>query len=301
MNTTLHNPVDAAPDATLGMDDVSDLLRAVNETTAALQQTHDTLRAEVGRLNAELTEANRKLKRSEQLAALGEMAAGIAHEIRNPLGSIQLYTQMLGEDVGGDEASGALCDKISRAVGGIDAIVRDVLMFARDMTIRCERLSAADLLRGVTSACDGLIAAHEVRVDLEAEDTIHLTADAALLHQALGNILRNAIEAMAEHDCAERCVTAGAAIRTVRCPDGTRAARAVLSVADTGPGIPDAVVSRMFNPFFTTRSTGTGLGLAIVHRIVDAHDGFIDVRSRSDGGGGAVVELCLPIGDVVDG
>jgi signal transduction histidine kinase len=132
--------------------DLHDLLRLVNETSQQLQATHIRLQDEVARLQRELAEANAALRRSQALAALGEMAAGIAHEVRNPLGSIQLYVQMLAEDLNDRPAQAALCAKISRSVTGLDAIVRDVLSFSRDMTIRPQLVRAADLIERALDA-----------------------------------------------------------------------------------------------------------------------------------------------------
>ena len=115
----------------LGVEDLRELMRSVNETTERLQHTHVTLQQQVASLQKELAEANAQLCRSRSLAALGEMAAGIAHEVRNPLASIGLYVQMLGEDVADRPPLARLCDKIARAVKGLDAIVRDVLMLPR--------------------------------------------------------------------------------------------------------------------------------------------------------------------------
>ena len=115
----------------LSVDDLRDLMESVTLTTQRLQATHVALQDQVARLQGELTEAKAALRRSEALAALGEMAAGIAHEIRNPLASIQLYAQMLGEDLNDRPPQVELCGKINRAVVTLDAIVRDVHCFAR--------------------------------------------------------------------------------------------------------------------------------------------------------------------------
>ena len=121
-------------------------MEAMTETTRRLESTHDQLRCEVARLQGELAEANAQLRRSRDLAALGEMAAGIAHEIRNPLGSIQLYTQALSEDLQSSSPHAELCEKIGRAVVGMDAIVRDVLLFARDVRPRIVPMAIGDII-----------------------------------------------------------------------------------------------------------------------------------------------------------
>ena len=120
----------------LGMDQLQDLMLSFNETAERLHETHEALHDQVRTLETELAEANEQLRRSQQLAALGEMAAGIAHEIRNPLGSIQLYAQVLVEDLEDRPDSMDLCQKIGTAVRGMESIVRDVLQFARDTSLQ---------------------------------------------------------------------------------------------------------------------------------------------------------------------
>ena len=121
---------------TLGLDDLRQLMLTINETTQRLQQTHESLQLEVSRLQGELAEANAQLLRSRSLAALGEMAAGIAHEIRNPLASIGLYAQMLVEDLADRPETSRLAGKIGGAVDRLDTIVRDVLRFARATSVQ---------------------------------------------------------------------------------------------------------------------------------------------------------------------
>ncbi len=278
----------------LAVDDLRELMRSVDETTRNLQATHVALHQQVAHLQGELAEANAQLRRSRSLAALGEMAAGIAHEIRNPLGSIQLYIQMLAEDVSNRPEQVNLCEKINLAVVGLDNIVRDVLTFAREMKVKPIATTAEDLMQRALSACESLLVKGEVTV-IQPESINEpraLKADDGLIVQSLANVIRNAVEAMIEHKNQPLELTLGIDRRRVRCPDGKRASRVVMSVEDTGPGIPEDVIERMFNPFFTTRATGTGLGLAIVNRIVEAHGGHVNARNRS--GGGAVIELCLP-------
>lgn len=278
----------------LGLDDLKELMRSVNDTTASLQATHAALHQQVARLQRELAEANAQLRRSRSLAALGEMAAGIAHEIRNPLGSIQLYVQVLAEDLADRPQQAQLCEKIDRAVSGMDSIVHDVLLFAREMKCRPAPASGQELIDRAVASCESLLVGANVEVVRRPSDNGNdrIEADEALLTQALGNVIRNAIEAMAETRSSPRRLTVGVTRRRLRCPEGKQAQRVVFAIEDTGSGIPPAVVQRMFNPFFTTRATGTGLGLAIVHRIVDAHGGHVNVGNGKERG--AVVELCLP-------
>lgn len=276
--------------------DLADLLSAFNDVTGKLGRTHDELKAEVARLNRELSEANSQLARSQRLAALGEMAAGIAHEIRNPLGSIRLYARMLEDDLAGRDKERGLATRIQGAAGELERIVRDVLAFAREVRLDLRACDVSEVIERAVEACrhDGVPGWQSVEV-VRTEgggDGLLVRGDSALLAQALANVLRNAYEAMAETPRATpHRIEIGA---TVRCD--AQGEWGVISVKDTGPGIGKDVVSRMFNPFFTTRASGTGLGLAIVHRIVESHAGRVVVRNNSERGQepGATVEIVVP-------
>lgn len=280
--------------------DMAELLTSFNEVTSKLQATHETLRAEVSRLQRELHDANEALRRSERLAALGEMAAGIAHEIRNPLAGIGLYASMLVSDLDDLPRCRDVAEKIARGVRGLDAIVGDVLTFARKIEPRQDPCDASDLLTRVVETCAPQIhhAGAEVdRADL-ASPSIGFACDASLVQQALVNVVRNAAEALAEMPVERRPSSPRIAINAqrvkVRDRGGSRP-MVCLSVEDNGPGVPDEVRARMFNPFFTTRHTGTGLGLAIVHRIVDAHAGLVRVKDASrKAQRGTVIEILFP-------
>jgi len=315
-------PVEIAAGA-IGPDDLRELMRTVHETTERLHATHVALQGEVERLRGELAEAHARLDRSRALAALGEMAAGIAHEIRNPLASIRLYAQLLADEIAdaappsrgvdaGDEAderdesapsAAGLCERIERAVVGLDAIVRDVLRFARDTTPRTAPCSLHEIRDRALEDCRGLLEESGTIVALEGGDE-DLEADAGLLVQALGNVIRNGVDAMADVPAGARRLVVRTGTTRVLDPAGRRAERLVLEVEDAGAGISPEIAARMFNPFFTTRATGTGLGLAIVHRIVDAHGGDLETsRGDAAGGtagtgggrpGGAVITIRLP-------
>jgi two-component system sensor histidine kinase HydH len=275
----------------LGVDDLRQLMRSVNETTERLQRTHTTLQQQVASLQSELAEANAQLRRSRSLAALGEMAAGIAHEVRNPLASIGLYAQMLNEDLADRPDGARLAVKITGAVDRIDTIVRDVLRFAKDTTLHPQLVSVTTLVDQALESCRTSLAAADVVVVREG-DRVRVAVDTTLMAQALSNVIRNAAEAMEGSESVKREIIISTQRERRRLPAGGRAEHVVIGIQDCGPGISPDVLERMFNPFFTTRRTGTGLGLAIVHRIVEAHGGHVVVSNRKESG--ATVELCLP-------
>ncbi len=283
-------------DLTTRYAELSQMLSLYNQVTENLRESHEALQAQVVRLQAQLANADAALQRSKRLAALGEMAAGIAHEIRNPLGAIQLYIGMLTEDLvslqphltgqPADTLQGAdqTARKIGAAVRGLNAIVGDVLSFARELVPQSRPLTASQIFdRVIETQLPALEQAGiQVYRNSEAEAACDVLADPDLMQQAMMNLVRNAIEAMTGSPLqGQRQLTL-----TAR-RDGSHV---ILRIADTGPGIPPEAIDRIFNPFFTTRNTGTGLGLAIVHRIVDVHGGTITVHHAD----GAAFELRLP-------
>jgi signal transduction histidine kinase len=274
----------------LSSGDLAELMSAFTEVTTKLERTHAQLRSEVARLNTELHQANEALQRSRRLAALGEMAAGISHEIRNPLGSIRLYANMLDEDLVQLPEQQQIVQKIGRAVRGLDEIVGDVLTFAREMKVQWQECDASALIDAALELCCAETNSGVVRADLSTP-SIELVCDPMLIQQALVNVIRNACDANRAAG-GERII-----IRVARRKIDTdrRPVEGILfSICDEGDGMPQEVVERMFNPFFTTRATGTGLGLAIVHRIIDAHGGKVEVKNNTERSG-ATVELHVPV------
>ncbi|MCC5828249.1 MAG: GHKL domain-containing protein [Phycisphaeraceae bacterium] len=289
-------PVD--PTASVGaeaVDDLAIMLESYTGLMRKLQHNHERLSAEVASLKERLASQDEQLQRSRRLAALGEMAAGMAHELRNPLGAIGLYAEMLAEDLGGGDAQwifqqrhrlGEQATRIVHAVRGLDAIVGDVLTFSREIRPRPRPTSIGRLFDHVISTQAHVLETEgvELDVDLSADEQGRspiAELDEDLMRQVLLNLVRNAIEAMGAIERGRRRIHLGAAVE-----DGWM----VLRVRDSGPGIATGDLERIFNPFFTTRNTGTGLGLAIVHRIVDAHGGTIAVHNDQ----GAVFAIHLP-------
>ena len=288
--------------ASIGHDDLAELLQAVNSATARLETSHTQLQAQVAKLTTDLGHAQEQLERSRRLAALGEMAAGIAHEIRNPLGCIRLYATMIREDlIASAPEQARLAEKITAASRVMEAIVTDVLSFAREFRLRPSRVDPRELLDKALEMCshDGVPMWRGIEVIRDWETSVQrITIDEPLVRQALVNIIRNALESMQEAGAGPHRLTMSVGRRMVADAAGRRCRCVVLGIADTGTGVTPEVVERMFNPFFTTRGAGTGLGLAIVHRIVDAHGGRVLVMNNGAAGGdsspGALVEIVLP-------
>jgi signal transduction histidine kinase len=290
----------------LSSADLAELMASFNQATSRLQATHERLEREVVRLRGELSSANAQLERARRLAALGEMAAGIAHEVRNPLGSIGLYARMLEQDLQDRPTQCDTAKKIARAVRGLNAIVGDVLDFAKPLAVHASWVDVRDLFERAVALAGPEAIMPGVRIEpmelaSPGEGKAGVWADASLLEQALVNLIRNAAEAMRDHavDARDRdrvSVEPRLVLAWSAGIDGS----STLLIGDNGPGVPKDVLDRMFNPFFTTRASGTGLGLAIVHRLIDAHGGRIRLLEPGSGMhgrlgvGGAIFEISLP-------
>ena len=265
------------------VEELGRIIIAYSEVTEKLQHSHDQLTETVRALQSELGEKNRLLERKNRLAALGEMAAGLAHEIRNPLGGIQLYASMLAQDVAGQPDSLQLVRKISDGVRRLEALVGQVLQFSREITAQPEPVDLAGLVEQAVELASARATKASVEFVLKGEPDVKVAADPLLMGQAILNLLLNAAEAI------EPGAPGRVTVRFRRPPEGSDARQFHLSVTDTGRGIAPDVLDRIFNPFFTTKDTGTGLGLAIVHRIIEAHDGMI--LATNEPGGGAKFEI----------
>jgi signal transduction histidine kinase len=223
-----------------------------------------------------LSEKNRLLERKNRLAALGEMAAGMAHEIRNPLGGIQLYASLLAKDISDRPASRQLVDKISTGVKRLESLVSQVLHFTREINVNIAEMDLAETVTQAVELTQQQAASKQIQVKVTGTKLSPVLADPILIGQSVLNLVLNAIEAMDGSGEVE--------VRYSSPPMGSPARQFHLTVRDHGPGIPVQILDRIFNPFFTTKDSGTGLGLAIVHRVVEAHDGTIIATNVEDGG-----------------
>ena len=221
-----------------------------------------------------------KLRERDRLAALGEMSAGLAHEIRNPLGAISGCVQMLSERSGDgpDEAWNRLMGIIVRETKHLNRWIGEFLGYARPRPPELETLDVARLARDtVLLARQDPELAAGVDVAFEGPDEAWVRADAGQVRQVLWNLVQNALQAVTDQD--ERRVR----VEVDVVERGTDAETRV-RVIDNGPGIPKEDQASVFEPFFTTRQGGTGLGLATVHRIVQNHRGQIRLRSTPSHG-----------------
>jgi two-component system, NtrC family, sensor histidine kinase HydH len=237
----------------------------------------------VGRQAAERERLRTELRRSERLAALGKLIAGVAHEVRNPLAGIRGITQLWRRGLGlGNEGFDHLIDEVDR----LEGIVSRLLQFSR---ADAQDLNPGDLNIVVAEAAhlaEDRAREQEIRVELDLEpDLPPIQMAPPALVQVLRNLTTNALQVMSR----------GGLLRLATRFDAARGTVAA-SVADDGPGLSDEVLSHLFEPFFTTKAEGTGLGLAIAREIALAHRG--ELRAQNRPGGGAVFILTLPVAEV---
>ncbi|MFQ5481945.1 MAG: nitrogen regulation protein NR(II), partial [Nitrospinaceae bacterium] len=228
-------------------------------------------------------------QRNDRLRAMGGMAAGIAHEIRNPLGSIELFGSLLKRDLQDLPEQKDMAEHILSGIRHLDRIISSLLLFARSPEPSKRRCDVNALIREVLEppALGPMPENVEVALDL-GEGPVLAAGDAELLRQVFTNCIRNAAQAMPGGGKLQ--VSSRANPAPSKHPDRRRCI--TVTVADNGMGIPKAKLGNIFHPFFTTKDRGTGLGLAIVHNIIKAHQGTIDVESEE--GRGATFILNIP-------
>jgi two-component system, sensor histidine kinase FlrB len=242
-----------------------------------------------------LYQLEEQLQRKDRLAAMGELIGRIAHEIRNPLGSVELFSSMLQRDLPKSSPAKRYAEQISQAVQSMDRLLANLLVYTRPARMDrgwylAERL-IGDSMKLATHAITKVPV--EVRVDLD-QGIPSLWCHEGQLKQVIVNLVVNAVQAMPYGGLLT--------IRLHKEPSQTHGAAAVrLTVSDTGLGVDPEYRSRMFDPFFTTKDEGTGLGLAIVHSIVEAHQGRIDVESTIKQGSTFAIILPHPSTTSVSG
>ncbi|HUJ39514.1 MAG TPA: ATP-binding protein [Candidatus Acidoferrales bacterium] len=245
------------------------------------------LATELAEANVQLERAQADARRSERLAALGQLSAGLAHEIRNPLGIIKGSAEMLSRKLSSsDPLTSELAGYISGEVNRLNGLVARFLDFARPLRLERRPADIAPIIERALKSAREQYPGVGVRVELDLPSGgLRLPLDEAMAEQVFLNLAVNAIEAMGE---------AGGTLRVAvhRTESGGRAF-AEIAFRDTGPGVSESMREQIFNPFVTTKRTGIGLGLSIVSKIVDEHGGTIHLEIPPDGG--ACFRLRLPM------
>ncbi|MDE3179119.1 MAG: DUF4118 domain-containing protein [Acidobacteriota bacterium] len=235
--------------------------------------------------NRRLIAAQDDVRRSERLAALGQLSAGLAHEIRNPLGVIRGSAEMLGERIPpADSLAAELAGYISTEVERLNSLVARFLDFARPLQPQLKDQDVAPVIERALQSVHDQHPAASVGIEKDfSAATPRVQIDDELAERVFVNLFANAFEAMPDGGVLRITIDAG---------ESGGARGAMITIADTGPGVPASQRDQIFNPFFTTKKTGVGLGLSIVSKIVDDHHGWI--RLDGEPGAGACFKLFFP-------
>lgn len=248
----------------------------------AIQQQVDVIVDRMRRVMQELHQARQETMRAERLAAVGELAAGIAHEIRNPLTSVKLLIQTMHHRLQ-QHMPPQTFDVVLEEINRMESTIQGLLDFARPPILQRARHDLRQIVRRAVHLIDGN--ARHNRVVLAshfADEPVWVNADAEQLHQVCINLLLNGIESMTAGGTLDIHVAADVAASVAR-----------VCFEDTGAGIPENVLPRLFEPFVTSKDRGTGLGLAVSRRIVTNHSGRLLAANRLDGGAALIIEIPL--------
>jgi signal transduction histidine kinase len=253
---------------------------------AALGLAFASLRARYGALSVRHERAQQALRRRDRLAAMGEMASTVAHEIRNPLNAIAMGAQRLRREYSDEDTERAgLVQVIEDEASRIDNRVQQFLEFARPRPLNRATVHLSELISGLVNTLRPLAASRGIDLATETGGAGTALVDPEQLRQALDNLVRNAIDA-----------SPPPSIVTVTASSREREHR--IAVTDHGPGIPPEILPRVFDLYFTTKREGTGVGLAIAQQIVVAHGGTIEVTTAP--GAGTTMTVVLPDGERAD-
>ncbi|MBN1958918.1 MAG: response regulator [Desulfuromonadales bacterium] len=246
-----------------------------------IQQWNSELEKRVRQKSAELEQAHKDIIQSEKLAAFGHVSAGMAHEIRNPLNSINLLAQILlsADDISVDNKN--YITRITHEVERIDSILVQMLASSRSSEKSHGKVDLVQMIDRVLSSAQHQIKAQQIELDIDVDrQAPHFRADRLEMEQIFTNLISNALYEMPHGGCLSVSLKSDAE-------------KLVIVVSDTGPGIPRENIDRIFDPFFTTKEKGTGFGLSVVRRIVTGCGGKI--KAENQGTGGACFTIQLPL------
>lgn len=253
---------------------VSGLIHSLHCKEESLQKAYD-----------ELVVTQDQLVRSERMAAIGELVACIAHEMRNPLSSVKLNLQIMETDLVADEVLSEHCQIALDQVALLDRMFSDLLNYSKPLALEKSSAALEELVSRSLEQLSAEITSGEILVNRREDPAMgSVMADADKIVQVLVNVLKNAIEASPH---------GGRIEITVEEETGPRGKMVAIGIIDQGPGISARNLLVMFQPFFTTKKRGTGLGLCIVQKIMDAHNGTISISTEE--GKGTLVRLTLPV------
>lgn len=255
-------------------DELVTLFNKFNDASRKLEDRYAELQKEAEYLRSELKIKTEEVKRSQRLAALGQAAAAIAHEVRNPLGALELFIGLLKPKIKGIKPAENLISKMTNCIERLDRVVQNILEYAaeKELTfapINIHNLIEDELLGVVVSN------SHAVRFETNFNANPYILGHEQSLRQVFSNIFSNAKKAM----------SSGGVITVNTLEDNDQ--NLIIEIKDSGPGINEEILDKVFDPFVTAAKAGTGLGLAIVKKVIIAHKAEIRAYNNS----GAVFEL----------
>lgn len=282
----------AGGDGLVGRDALEELrvlFERSNAVARALERSHEALQLRVAHLQDELAEKDRLLERKRRLEALGQIAAGVAHEVGNPLGGISLYLDCLASEVKGHDEGTRLIGKIQKGIQHLKSIVHDILTFTEPGQVHVTPCDLGSVIGEAISLLQLDLDQNGVRVtgagNGAGAGAGTVEGDRDQLRRIFLNVIRNSIQAMPDGGEVEIDISPAR-------PDEDGEEEVRVEIRDNGPGLRPEHLERVFTPFFSVREGGTGLGLAIVHSLVENHGGRIDLANRP--GGGLVAAILLP-------
>ena len=281
----LHDILDPIRKLALETDRHDGIQSEGDEVKTLSRHVHD-LKKTFNETQSELEKSREHLLQSEKYALVGKLAAGTSHSIRNPLTSVKMRLFSLGRSLELDSNQKEDFDVISKEISHIDTIVQNFLEFSRPPRLKLQSVSPSDVVDQAIQLLRHRLESYEVFIKIQRKEPLpFVQLDPEQLKEVLINIIINACEAMGQ----------GGSIviheENAFHPEKFRSA--VIRISDNGPGIPDAIQSKIMEPFFTTKEEGTGLGLSIAHRIVQEHGGGLDIQSKE--GNGSTFIITLPV------
>src|SRR3989339_1331739 len=243
----------------------------------------EELKRQVDIAKRELEQTQAQLIQSERLSALGEMAAVVAHEVRNPMASIRASAQRISKKIANEDPNKKYTRYIIEESDRLERVVKNILLFSGDSTPQSVDTDMNKLLEDVLYFLQPEIESSQVQLVKMFDESISmLKIDPALIRQVLLNVIQNGLHFMVNRERRD--------LKVATMQDGTNI---IVEISDTGPGIPEENIRKIFDPFFTTKPSGTGLGLAISNRIIEAHKGRIEVQSVLNYG--STFKIILPL------
>jgi two-component system NtrC family sensor kinase len=255
------------------------LLESLRGLYSRLEKSHEQLKISHEKLEG----AQRQLIQSEKMASLGQMAAGVAHELNNPIGAIMMFSRVLQKELAGHENWESDISFVVQEADRAAKIVKDLLGFAKQTKVKPGLVNLNEVIKDALSLLIKQSLFHNIRVKTDLDPDLPSTfADSDLIKQALFNIILNGAQAMN-----------GDGTLTIESQKLGEGRKIEIRIADTGKGIPEEHLPRLFDPFFTTKEKGTGLGLSLVYSIITKHKGTVGVKSQV--GQGATFIIGFPV------